>query len=75
MITVKKIKMNLSNLFGKKVKVIYYGTRNRNEIYYGYIFKLYNNIFIIKLNNGDIKSFNYVDILTKSVKILCYFNK
>ena len=70
-LTIKKIKIILNDLVGKKVIVIYNGGRNKKEKYYGVISKLYRNIFTIKLDNGIIKSFSYCDVLIKTVKI-CY---
>ena len=54
---------------GFNIVIIYYGSRNKKEKYYGVLDKIYNNIFAIKLDNGDIKSFSYIDILTKTIQI------
>ncbi len=70
MMTISKIKKLLSGLIGKKVKVIYYGSRNRKEVYYGCIYKLYQNVFLIRNDECCAKSFSYVDVLTKTVKII-----
>jgi len=67
--TIDKIKICLSKLLGLRVVVIYYGSRNRIERYDGCILKLYQNVFTIKLHNGDIKCFSYIDVLTKTIKI------
>lgn len=68
--------MNINNIrnylrakVGFDIIVIYYGSRNRKEIYRGVLYKLYRNIFIIKLPCGEVKSFSYNDILTKTVQI------
>ncbi|MCI6847797.1 MAG: hypothetical protein MR835_03005 [Erysipelotrichaceae bacterium] len=66
---IRQIKYYLASKIGAKIVVIYYGSRNRKERYEGVVYKLYYNIFTIKLNNGDIKSFNYIDILTKNIQI------
>lgn len=66
---INQIKSYLRTKVGSKIIVLYYGSRNKKEIYRGILFKLYNNVFTIKLKNGDIKSFNYVDILTKTIQI------
>lgn len=71
-LTIKKIKNILNDLVGKKIFVIYNGGRNKNEKYCGVVFKLYRNIFTIRLDNGVIKSFSYCDVLTKIVKICSY---
>ena len=54
---------------GEPIVVVYYGSRNRRERYKGILWKLYNNVFTIRLSNGDIKSFTYIDILTKTIQI------
>lgn len=66
---IKQIKCYLASKVGSKIIVIYYGSRNRKERYEGIIYKLYYNIFTIKLLNGEIKCFNYIDILTKNIQI------
>jgi len=66
---VKHIKNYFKTKIGANIIVVYYGSRNRKEIYRGVLYKLYGNIFIIKLYNGEIKSFSYTDILTKTVQI------
>ena len=63
------IKNYLSTKIGSRVIVVYYGSRNRKEIYKGILCKLYGNIFTIRLANGDIKSFSYCDIVTRTVKV------
>ena len=66
---IKYIKRYMCTKIGYKIIVIYYGSRNRRERYEGILYKLYNNVFIIKLSNGDVKSFSYNDVLTKTVQI------
>ena len=66
---IKNIRAYLSRKIGSRIVVIYYGSRNRKERYEGIIFKIYRNIFTIRLCNGDIKSFSYFDIMTKTIKI------
>ena len=63
------IKKYLSTKIGCRVVVIYYGSRNRKERYEGILWKLYTNVFTIKLYNGEIKSLTYIDVLTKTVQI------
>lgn len=63
------IKRYLQSRLGAKVVIIYYGSRNRKERYDGFLYKIYNNIFIIKLLSGEVKSFAYIDILTKTIQI------
>ena len=66
---IKSIKNYLRTRIGFKIVVIYYGSRNKKEIYRGKLDKLYYNIFTIKLFNGEVKSFSYIDILTKTIQI------
>ena len=66
---VEYIKRYLASKIGAKIIVIYYGSRNRKERYEGYLCKLYANVFIIKLTTGEVKSFTYIDILTKVIQI------
>ena len=63
------IKRYLLSKIGLKIIIIYFGSRNRKERYEGILYKLYNNVFIIKLTNGEVKSFAYIDILTKTIQI------
>ena len=65
----KYIKKFLSNSIGKKITVIYYGARNRKERYNGVLNSAYGNVFTIILPDGTVKCFNYIDILTKTIKI------
>jgi len=66
---INNIRNYLKTRVGFDIVVIYYGSRNRKEIYRGVVYKLYRNIFIILLPNGEVKSFSYIDILTKTVQI------
>ena len=66
---IKQIKRYLTTKIGFKIILIYYGSRNRKERYEGILWKLYNNIFSIKMPNGEIKTFTYIDILTKTIQI------
>ena len=66
---IKTIKKYLTTKVGCNVIVVYYGSRNRKDIYRGVLYKLYGNIFTIRLYSGDIKSFSYMDILTKTIQI------
>lgn len=66
------VKEKIKNNIGKKVRVTVYGLRNKINYYEGYIYKLYPNIFTIKINDDE-KSFAYRDIITKDIS-LKYFN-
>ncbi len=66
---VKMIRRYLSGHLGSRALLIYFGSRNRKEKYEGIILKTYYNVFTVKLITGEIKSFTYIDILTKTLKI------
>ena len=66
---VKIIKNYLKTKVGCNIIVVYYGSRNKKEKYYGIVDKIYNNIFTIKLESGEVKSFSYIDVLTKTIQI------
>ena len=66
---VSSIKNYLNTKVGSNILIIYYGSRNKKDIYKGILFKLYRNIFVVKLYNNEIKSFAYTDILTKTIQI------
>ena len=65
----KHIKNYLKTKIGFNIIIVYYGSRNRKEKYFGILYKLYGNIFIIRLSNGEIRCFSYSDILTKTIQI------
>lgn len=64
----KTMKDILSKYVGKKVYVEYNMGRNKIEKYEGVIDKLYNAVFLIKVNS-EIKSYSYSDLITKTVII------
>ena len=66
---IASIKRYMLSKIGSKIVIIYYGSRNRRERYIGILEKIYYNVFTIRLINGDIKSFSYSDILTKTIQI------
>jgi len=66
---IKNIKKYLASKIGSKIVVIYYGSRNRKERYDGVLYKIYQNVFTIRLSNGDIRCFTYIDIITKTIRI------
>ena len=63
------IKRYLATKIGSKIVIVYYGSRNRRVRYVGFLDKLYANVFTIKLVNGEIKSFMYIDIIIKTIRI------
>ncbi|MBQ2872677.1 MAG: Veg family protein [Bacilli bacterium] len=66
---IKNIRNYLKTKIGSSIVVMYYGSRNRKEVYRGVLCKLYTNIFTIRLYNGEVKSFSYIDVLTKTIQI------
>ena len=66
---IKYIRNYLRNKVGSNIVIVYYGSRNKKEKYNGILYKLYENIFTIKLFNGEIRSFSYTDIITKTIQI------
>lgn len=64
-----QIKNYLINNIGEKVIIIYYGSRNKKEKYSGHLLKTYDHVFLLKLEDNTIKCFNYVDIITKVIRI------
>ncbi len=66
---IKYIKKYLMSKIGCQIAIICFGSRNRKERYQGYLLKTYPNVFTIQLVSGEIKSFNYIDILTKNIQI------
>ena len=66
---IKIIRNYLNTKIGSNIIVIYYGSRSRKEIYRGVLYKIYKNIFSIRLFNNEIKTFSYTDILTKTIQI------
>lgn len=66
---IRTIRNYLRSKLGSNVVIIYYGSRNRKERYKGVLEKTYNNVFIVKTVNGDVKSFSYIDVLTKTVQM------
>ena len=66
---IEKIKEDLNNHLGKIAKIKYDLGRNKFEEYDAVIKKLYNHVFIVKLNNEELKSFSYTDVITKTIKI------
>ncbi len=67
---INNIKIKVSENIGSKVKIMVFGSRNKNEEYFGIIHEVYDQVFIVKLLNNDIKSFSYVDVLTKTVQMI-----
>lgn len=68
--TVTEIKKNLNEHLGEEVHIKYHLGRNKIEEYEVRIKELYNHIFLVELlENQEIKSFSYNDIITKTIRI------
>ena len=67
--TLEKIKEELNNYVGKKITIKYNLGRNKFEKYEVVLKELYSHVFLVELNNENIKSFSYSDIITKTIKI------
>lgn len=70
--TINQVKTKLNNHIGKNVVIKYNLGRNKYEKYNVIIKELYNNIFLVELKYNEeifIKSFSYVDVITKTIKI------
>ena len=70
---INKIKREIKQNVGNRVKILYNGSRNKKEEYIGLIKEVYPNIFIVEVQNSEIKSFSYCDVLTNTVEI--FFDK
>jgi uncharacterized protein Veg len=68
---IEKIKSELCSNIGKRAKVVFNSGRNRTEEFEATITEAYEYIFVVKLDNenGELKTFTYSDILTKTVEI------
>jgi uncharacterized protein Veg len=67
--TIQKIKENIKSILGKRVEIIYNGSRNKVESYIGVIKEIYDYIFIVEVDDNLKKSFSYVDVLIGVVNI------
>lgn len=63
------VKRALMPHLGKTVKIKYSLGRNKYETYEAKIVKIYNSVFLVKLNNNIIKSFSFADIIMEIIKI------
>jgi uncharacterized protein Veg len=65
------IRKKLSKYIGKKITVKYDLGRNKYECYSATIKALYNQVFLVQIDNENmsIRSFSYADIITKSIKL------
>lgn len=66
---IAQIRSKLNENIGKEVVIKYNLGRNKFERYNVVIKELYENVFLVELNNNEKKSFTYSDVLTKTIKI------
>lgn len=66
--TIEKIKENLTENLGNKVRVTFNVGRNKIEEFDAIIKETYRFIFIVETETEN-KSFSYSDVLTKTVEL------
>ena len=66
--TISSVKKDLLDHIGDKVSIKYNLGRNKYEEYSAKIKELYDYVFIVDTNLGT-KSFTYIDVVTKAIKI------
>lgn len=72
MMSVKQVKEELNSHIGDKVTIKCNLGRNKYEKYHVIIKELYNNVFLVETEGNlytQTKSFSYIDIITKTIKI------
>ena len=65
---IEKIRNNIIELKGKKIKFRYNGSRNQIEEFEGVITNCYNYVFLISLGYIN-KSFSYSDVLIGNIDV------
>mgnify|MGYP002516038429 FL=1 len=66
--TISKVKRELLEHLGEVVSIKYNLGRNKYEEYEAIIKELYDYVFLVECDNV-IKSFSYIDVITKVIKI------
>ena len=66
--TINKIKENINDNLGNKVRVVFNTGRNKIEEFEAIIKESYNFIFILDTGSEN-KSFTYSDVLTHTVEL------
>ena len=67
---INKIKEEVENKKGKKLRFKHNGARNQIEEFEGVINGIYDYIFTIKVSeSGETKSFSYSDVLISNLEI------
>ena len=64
-----QVRGKLNDYIGEEVTIKYNLGRNKYEKYKVIIKELYENVFLVELNNNCKKSFTYTDVITKTIKI------
>ena len=64
-----EVRSKLNDYVGQKVTIKYNLGRNKYEKYHVTIKELYENVFLVELNNNEKKSFSYTDVINKTIKI------
>lgn len=67
---INKIKERISNDIGVRHKFVFHGSRNQNEEFFGIVSKIFPAIFTIELDNGQIRTYSYNDVLISNLEIL-----
>ena len=66
--TISKVKKDLLEHLGDIVSIKYNLGRNKYEEYEAIVKELYDYVFLVECDNV-IKSFSYIDVITKVIKI------
>ena len=66
--TISKVKKELLEHLGDVVSIKYSLGRNKYEEYKAVVKELYDYVFLVECNN-IVKSFSYIDVITKVIKI------
>ena len=66
--TISKVKKELLEHLGAVVSIKYNLGRNKYEEYEAIIKELYDYVFLVECDNV-VKSFSYIDVITKVIKI------
>ena len=66
--TISSVKKEMLEHIGDKVSIKYNLGRNKYEEYEAIIKELYDYVFLVECDNV-VKSFSYIDVITKVIKI------
>ena len=66
--TISKVKKELLEHLGDVVSIKYNLGRNKYEEYEAIVKELYDYVFLVECDNV-VKSFSYIDVITKVIKI------